>query len=81
MTNGEFMVLELMKKTVQYDQLDNEIIELESDLCGMEIEYKDYEYAIVEHIDGDNAIIFCESDDNSWNESITLGELLEIVRR
>ncbi|MFL1672621.1 hypothetical protein [Paenibacillus dendritiformis] len=81
MTNREHAVRELIKKHNQIETLENDILEIESGLAGAEIQYKDYDYTIIDHIDGHHVSLYCEYEDNidSVEITITLDDLLEVI--
>lgn len=64
------------------DSLNEEIHEITSGLTGAEIQYKDYDYAIIEFIDGYDVLLHCENEDDEDADNITisLDELLEVIR-
>jgi hypothetical protein len=80
MTNGEYLVNQLMKKREELIELEEEVSVLESDLGGIEIEYVGADYAVTDIVMGDIISIYCENGEESWDDEISLDELLEIIK-
>lgn len=82
MTGGEFLVREIIEKRSVIRKLEEELCDLEMDLSGMEIEYLG-NYAVIEYadaLDGQVTLYIEEEDGNSYNEMISLYDLLEIIK-
>lgn len=79
MSAAEYSLREIIQKKNQLINLRSELSELESDLCGMETKHEG-NYAVVEHIDSmdGQVILYVEDEDGaSWNDMITIYELLD----
>lgn len=78
MTNLEHLIREISKKKEALSVITEEMIDLESNFIGMEIEHNG-NYAVVESIDANEgtATLYIEDEDgDSWNEMVFLNELL-----
>jgi len=81
MTNGERSIKELKEKWKQLEAIREEISDLESNLCGAEINHPRYFYSMIEHIDGDDVLLYCEDEEEEqYEESISLDELEDILK-
>jgi hypothetical protein len=79
MTNGERLINKLIAKRSQINELQQELEDLSFDLCGMEIEYEG-NYAVIDDVDDGQVSLYVEDDEeNSYNQIISLYELLEII--
>lgn len=80
-TVAQSKVKELIQTRKNIRELQDNLTEMESDLIGMEFKYNN-DFAVVEHIDTmeGNVILYIEDDDgDSWNEAISLYELIDIL--
>lgn len=79
MTVAERLLKEIIEKKDKIFELRDELTETESNLVGMEIEHES-NYAVVEHIDameGQVTLYVEDEDGDSWNEMISIYELLD----
>ncbi|MNH75631.1 hypothetical protein D3C73_278800 [compost metagenome] len=62
------------------DEINDEIDDTISDLCGAEIKYGEHFYSMIDYIDGNDVYLYCESDDGEqYDLTITLDELIECL--
>jgi hypothetical protein len=80
MTNGQWLIKQIIEKKKLIQVVEQEIEEFESDLSGMEIDYHGM-YAVIEGVDIDGEVIlYVEEDDgNSYNLMLSIYELLELI--
>ena len=82
MTGAESLLNRIIDKKHQISVLKYDIEELQQDLTGMELVYNG-NYAVIDSVDAlcGEVVLYVEEDDGaSWNELVSLYELLVLVK-
>ncbi|WP_339304417.1 hypothetical protein NST33_18130 [Paenibacillus sp. FSL L8-0435] len=79
-TVGHYLAMKLKELYSKQAEIDESIEEVVMDLCGAVINYKDYQYCMIDHIDGGEVDLYCENEDGERDSLIiTLDELIKCL--
>jgi len=79
-TIGSYTTTKIIELRGKLNEISEELEELESDLCGAELEHPGYFHVVIDHIDGDSVFLYTEDEEgNGKDVIITFVELYKLL--